>query len=182
MKHPEAIESKLKELNLEPTEYIVLVSVSDQKMALFRGGESIGTYKISTSKKGTGQIENTMQTPLGLHRISEKIGASAASGAIFKAREDTGDICPPDSDAHRGADLILTRILRLEGLEEGHNRGRDRRGQLVDSFKRFIYIHGTNHEEKLGTPASHGCVRMGNADVIDLFSRVPEGTLVWIAS
>lgn len=181
MRYPEVIDSKLKELNLEPTEYLIVVTASDQKLTLFRGGESMTTYSISTSEKGTGQVENTFQTPLGLHRICEKIGASAAPGAIFKAREDTGEIWSAGSGSHEGDDLILTRILRLEGLEEGFNRGRDRRGRLVDSYKRYVYIHGTNHEQKLGTPASHGCVRMANAAVIDLFDKVPEGTLVWIS-
>ena len=182
MKYPKQIEPKLKELKVDPTEYVIVVSVADQKMTLFRGEESIITYTVSTSERGTGQIENTMQTPLGLHRVAEKIGESAAVGAIFKAREDTGQTCPPGAAGRRDEDLILTRILRLEGLEEGLNRGHDRDGRIIDSFKRYIYIHGTNHEEQLGTPASHGCVRMGNLDVIDLFNRIPEGTLVWITS
>jgi L,D-transpeptidase-like protein len=179
MRNPRDYETKLGELRVQPTEYTIMISVPEQTLTLFRAGKNIATYKISTSEKGTGQIENTNQTPLGLHRVSAKIGESAPTGAIFKARENTGEICAPGSDCNE--DLILTRILRLEGLEEGFNKGRDRRGQLVDSFKRYIYIHGTNHEEKLGTPASHGCIRMANADVIELFDKVPDGTLVWIA-
>jgi hypothetical protein len=181
MNPPKEFESKLKELAIKPTKHLLVVNIADQSMTLFEGKESIKTYTVSTSERGIGQLENTMQTPLGLHRISNKIGDKAAICAIFKSREDTGEICPPGSLEHKGEDLILTRILRLEGLEEGFNRGKDGQGRVVDSFQRYVYIHGTNHEEQLGTPASHGCVRMGNLDVLDLFSRVAEGTLVWIS-
>ncbi len=181
MKYPNQVESKMKELGIKPTDYLIVISIHEQKMTLFHKKESIITYTVSTSERGTGQVEDSLQTPLGLHCVADKIGEAAAAGAIFKGREDTGQTCPLGSAERRGEDLILTRILRLKGLEEGFNRGYDREGRIVDSFERFIYIHGTNHEEQLGMPASHGCVRMGNADVIDLFERVPEGTLVWIA-
>jgi hypothetical protein len=181
MKPPKELELKLKSLGLKPTKFMLAVNITDQSMTLFEGKESIKTYTISSSARGTGQVENTNQTPLGLHRISNKIGGSAPICAIFKSREDTGDICPPGSSEHKDEDLILSRILRIEGLEEGFNKGRDTEGRLVDSFERFIYLHGTNREDLLGTPASHGCLRMGNLDVMDLFDRVPEGTLVWIA-
>jgi len=181
MKFPKALETKLKELKIKRTPFVLVVNVADQSLALFQRSESIKTYTVSTSERGTGQLENTFQTPLGLHRVAKKIGEGAASCAIFKERVDTGETCSPGSTEHDGDDLILTRILRLEGVEEGYNRGKDALGRVVDSFDRYVYIHGTNHEDQLGMPRSHGCVRMGNADVIDLFKRVPEGTLVWIA-
>lgn len=180
MNPPKEFESKLKELGIKPTKHLLVVNIADQSMTLFEGKESIKTYTVSTSERGAGQVENTMQTPLGLHKISQKIGASSQPYTIFKSREDTGTTCPPNSPGHGGEDLILTRILRLEGLEEGFNRGKDGQGRVVDSFERYVYIHGTNHEEQLGTPASHGCVRMGNLDVMDLYGHVAEGTLVWI--
>ena len=95
MKYPTQVEPKLKELAIEATEYLIVVSVSEQKVTLFRGEESIMTYSVSTSEKGTGQVENTMQTPLGLHKVAEKIGETAVTGAVFKGRKDTGEICPP---------------------------------------------------------------------------------------
>ena len=114
-----------------------------------------------------------MRTPPGWHRIHARIGEGAPSGAVFVSREATGDRWKGEPEA---ADLILTRILTLEGLEDGVNRGPGH-----DSLERYIYIHGTNHEEELGRPASHGCVRMGNADVIDLFARVAVGDPVVVA-
>lgn len=181
MKFPKALEAKLKELKLTPTKNVLVVNVADQSLTIFQGSESIKTYTVSTSERGTGQVENTFQTPLGLHRVASKIGEGAAPCAIFKARVDTGETCSPASTQHDDEDLILTRILRLEGVDPGFNKGRDAQGRVVDSFERFIYIHGTNHEDQLGMPRSHGCVRMGNEDVVDLFKRVPEGTLVWIS-
>lgn len=129
-------------------------------------------YKASTSVFGCGVRENSLKTPPGVHRIKEKIGAGAPFGRIFKGRVDTGtdwDKCS------REENLILTRILRLEGMEEGINRGAG-----VDSFDRYIYIHGTNREDLLGTPLSHGCIAMGNADVAELYEIVRPGTLVYI--
>ncbi|UCC13153.1 MAG: L,D-transpeptidase [candidate division WOR-3 bacterium] len=130
----------------------------------------IKIYRISTSKFGSGNKANSYMTPLGLHMIVSKIGWNARINTIFKNRRNTGKRARINSG---GKDFITTRILRLKGLEQGKNRGRG-----IDTFKRCIYIHGTPHERKIGSPASHGCVRMTNADIIDLFKRVPRGTLV----
>ena len=142
------------------------VSVGDQCLILTRDGEELRSYPISTSRFGIGTDEGSLKTPLGRFRIAEKIGDGAAPGTIFKARVALG----PDDSLPDTEDFITSRILWLDGLEEENANTRDR----------FIYIHGTKHEDEIGTPASHGCVRMRNADVIELFELVDETTLVVI--
>lgn len=133
-------------------------------------------YPVSTASNGAGEHNGSHCTPRGLHRIADKIGAGAPLCAAFKAREWTGEIWTPELDAaNPGRDWILTRILWLDGLEPGKNKG-----GTVDTHNRYIYIHGTNEEHKLGTPASHGCIRMKNADVAELFDFVDVGTEVRI--
>ena len=146
-------------------------------MYLVEQGQPVGGWVISTAANGTGSEKGSDKTPLGLHKISEKIGDGAPLGAIFKARQNTGKqveiLTAPGADSKD--DYVTSRIMWLEGLEPGVNKGGD-----VDSKERYIYIHGTGEEGKLGTPASHGCIRMKNADVINLFNRVDENTLVYI--
>jgi len=154
-------------------ERLLVVDAGWQRLTLIESGLEIADYPVSTAAAGIGGTENSMRTPPGWHAIHARIGDGAASGTVFESRKPTGA-------SWRGepldADLILTRILTLEGLEDGVNRGPGH-----DSLERYIYIHGTNHEESLGHPASHGCVRMANADVIDLFARVRAGDPVVIA-
>jgi len=134
-------------------------------------------YPVSTATNGAGAQNGSYCTPLGRHRIAEKVGAGASLFSAFKSRQPTGEIWTPELDAaNPGRDWILTRILWLEGMEPGRNQGGE-----VDSYKRFIYIHGTNEEHKLGTPASHGCIRMRNEDVAELFDLVKVGTEVRIS-
>lgn len=134
-------------------------------------------YRVSTALAGLGEEAGSYKTPRGRHRIAEKIGAGAPLFAAFTARVPTGEIWTPDKDADApGRDWILTRILWLYGLEPGRNQGGN-----VDSHARYIYIHGTSEEHRLGTPASHGCVRMANADVAELFGLVDVGDEVHIA-
>ena len=133
-------------------------------------------YPVSTALKGPGELSGSHCTPRGLHRIAEKIGAGAPLYSVFKARQPTGEIWTPELDArYPDRDWILTRILWLAGQEPGRNQG----GQ-VDTYDRYIYIHGTSEEHRLGTPVSHGCIRMSNSDVLDLFDRVAIGTAVRI--
>jgi UDP-N-acetylmuramate--alanine ligase len=129
-------------------------------------------FAISTSRFGIGNQEGSFKTPDGIHRICEKIGAGAPLCRIFKDRCDTGFIWTPEINE---GNLILTRILRLEGLEDGINKGAG-----IDSFERYIYIHGTNLEAYIGTPISHGCICMRNNDIIELFDIIEEGTIVYI--
>ncbi|WGZ91470.1 MAG: L,D-transpeptidase [Candidatus Thiocaldithrix dubininis] len=156
---------------------LLIVDAGAQRMYLVEQGQPVGGWVISTAANGTGSEKGSDKTPLGLHKISEKIGDGAPLGAIFKARQNTGKqveiLTAPGADSKD--DYVTSRIMWLEGLEPGVNKGGD-----VDSKERYIYIHGTGEEGKLGTPASHGCIRMKNADVINLFNRVDENTLVYI--
>jgi len=132
----------------------------------------VNEFRISTSKSGIGQIKDSNKTPLGLHRIAEKIGDGCEAGTVFKNREVVGhlrDGLPLES--------ITTRILWLDGLEEGFNRGGN-----VDTHSRHIYIHGIGDQTTLGRPASLGCIHLSDADLIPLYGLLPIGTLVWISA
>lgn len=190
---PQVFLEKLQELDLSETSRVLIISVSEQKMTLLESHQSIAEYSISTARNGIGQKVNSYQTPLGLHRIKEKIGQDFPVGAIFESREWNKNIWTPasipssDEDIESSNnktipsdDLITSRILWLEGLEPGRNMGCDSEGVLVDSYQRYIYIHGTNHEDQIGKPSSKGCIRMLNSEMITLFDRVKEGDLVWI--
>lgn len=149
--------------------------VSVERQALFgieKGGVRF-VYSCSTAAKGTGNKVNSNQTPLGWHRIDERIGSGLPLGAVFDERVFTGEVWTPDSPTAK--DLILTRIMWLRGLEDGVNAGPG-----IDSHDRYIYIHGTPAEARLGCPASHGCIRLSNRHAADLFDRTAEGTLVLI--
>ncbi|MCL2690534.1 MAG: L,D-transpeptidase, partial [Chitinispirillia bacterium] len=159
-------------LNLKKPDSFICVSIEQQTLYYYQKSILAATFTISTSSYGIGNKEGSNKTPLGLHRIENKIGEDAAPWTIFKSRENTGVIWQPGMNDEN---QILSRILRLRGLEEGVNAGAG-----IDSYDRYIYIHGTNHEEKLGTPMSHGCVCMKNDDIIKMFHIVKEGTLVYI--
>lgn len=163
---------KLRPFLSSPDEPYIVQSIEEQSLFICNRGGIVEQYDASTSRFGNGNRENSYKTPAGLHRIKEKIGSAASWGRVFKGRVDTGidwDGCSIEDN------LILTRILRLEGLEERINKG-----EGVDSYNRFIYIHGTNWEDLVGTPLSHGCIVLRNIDVVRLFDRVKEGTLVYI--
>lgn len=145
----------------------MIVSVRDQKMVLLRDNEPVKTYKISTSKFGLGDSPGTNRTPLGRMEVAEKIGCGQPAGAVFKSRRPTGEILKPNAP---GRDPIVSRILWLKGTES-YNR---------NAFKRYIYIHGTPEVNRLGMPASYGCIRMGTKDVIDLYNRVGVGADVYV--
>ena len=142
------------------------ISIREQLLRLKRGDQTLRTYPISSSRFGLGSEEGSMKTPLGKFSVAEKIGHDAAPGTIFKARVALG----PDDPLPDTEDFITSRILWLEGLDENNANTRDR----------FIYIHGTKHEDKIGQPDSHGCIRMRNDDVIELFDLVDETTPVVI--
>jgi lipoprotein-anchoring transpeptidase ErfK/SrfK len=142
------------------------VDVARQTLDVLRGELIEKTYIISTSRFGLGTEPGSYRTPLGRFQISEKFGHDAPLGAIFKSRLPTGEISPQGGEE----DLVLTRILWLDGLDADN----------ANSKARYIYIHGTNQEARLGTPASHGCVRMANADIAELFPLLPEGTFLEI--
>ncbi|MBI4667873.1 MAG: L,D-transpeptidase [Elusimicrobia bacterium] len=154
-----------------PVNYL-LVDVKSQTLFLIHGQKVKAVYPISTSKFGTGSRKNSFKTPLGIHQIVKKIGANAPWGRIFKDRRDMGKNWDGQTT---DKNLILSRILRLAGLEPGINQG-----GKIDTFKRYIYIHGTNHEQSISKPASHGCILMKNKDIIELFDKIPEKTIAII--
>jgi lipoprotein-anchoring transpeptidase ErfK/SrfK len=134
------------------------------------------TYRISSSKYGIGSRAGSNKTPLGVHRIAEKIGSNAEPNTIFAGRKNTGKLATIIKDSvDVQADDVTSRILWLDGLEPGVNKGKG-----IDSHSRYIYIHGTPEEGLIGTPASHGCIRMYNRDIIELFDLVKVGTLVLV--
>ncbi len=157
----------------------VWVDVATQRFVLLRGTQVVWVTTCATGAAGTGQRINSLQTPLGWHEVGRKIGGDAPWGQVFRGRVPTGEIWQPGMDTTE--DLVLTRILWLDGLEPGFNQGTNAEGVVVDSRRRYIYIHGTNGEADLGTPSSHGCVRLSNDDVIEAYARIPEGTLVLIS-
>lgn len=144
---------------------LIVISIPLQRLFLLEGGKVKASFPVSTSKFGVGSEENSFKTPLGLHRISEKIGKGVPVGTVFVGRKPSAD--PPHPDA------ITSRILRLEGLEEGVNRGGN-----VDTLSRLIYIHGTS--SPVGVPLSKGCIRMSDKDITKLFEMVDEGNFVLI--
>ena len=167
----EACLSTCDKLGIAPTDYILTVNISEQTVSLFEDNKFVKKFVCSTSRFGIGQIEDSNCTPLGLHRIAQKIGGGEPAGTVFKAREIIGHTSQPEfADAK-----ITTRILWLEGLEPGFNQGGN-----VDSHARYIYIHGTGDQATIGRPASFGCIHLADADMISLFDLLPSGTLVWI--
>lgn len=159
------------QLGIEPSQLVLMVDVRHQTISVFEQDKFVKQLPCSTSRFGIGQIEGSNRTPLGLHRIAEKIGAGEPTGTVFKSRRKIGHTSQPEfADAK-----ITTRILWLEGLEPGFNRGGN-----VDSHARYIYIHGTADQTSIGKPASCGCIHLADADLIPLFDLLPGGTLVWI--
>jgi L,D-transpeptidase YbiS len=142
------------------------ISVRAQELTLKRGRENVAKYPVSTSRFGLGSKEGSMKTPTGRFRIAETIGAGMPLGTVFKSRRPV----KATKKLLREEDLIMTRILWLDGLD----------ARNANTRERFIYIHGTNHEENIGEPASHGCIRMRNADLAELFEFVEAGTPVVI--
>ena len=149
----------------------IKISIKDQKLYLISNDSTAKEYDISTSKYGVGNESNSNKTPLGKHKIKNMYGKDAALGTIFKGRANTGKIATINTDSvFRETDLVTTRIMWLDGKEESNK----------NSYLRYIYIHGTPEEGLIGTPSSHGCIRMKNSDVIELFEKVKIGTVVEI--
>jgi hypothetical protein len=171
-KIPEACLTTAWRLHVTPTTYLLTVDISRQTVSLFENGAFMKKYRCSTSRFGIGQVQNSNGTPLGLHRLAEKIGDGEPAGTIFKNREIVGHV----SELGVKAGRITTRIMWLEGLEPGFNQGGN-----VDTHARYIYIHGTGDQKSLGRPDSHGCIHLADPDLISLFDLLPGGTLVWIS-
>ena len=156
---------------------LLLINISRQRLYHVQNSRLCDTYKISSAFNGTGNANNSGKTPLGAHFIKEKIGKDAPFGSQFKGRQLTGYVPKILTSANQKSDVdnITSRILWLSGLEPTINTG-----DGIDSYSRYIYIHGTDEEGRLGTPASHGCIRMSNQAIIDLFPIVTTSTLVYI--
>ena len=162
--------------NYENLNTLLYVDIESQSLLHIKKGTVLKVYNISSSAYGTGSKENSFKTPLGKHEIYKKLGSNLPENAILKGRVWNGAIAdiikdPIDTDF----DHVTSRILWLDGLEEGLNKGKG-----IDSRRRFIYIHGTAEEGLIGKPASDGCIRMYNDDVIELFDLVDEKAQVWI--
>lgn len=162
---------------METPNFYLRVSMARQCLDVMRDGRTTLSYPVSTAKNGAGEQRGSERTPRGWHRIRAKIGAGMPLGAVFVGRRFTGEIHDAELETlHPQRDWILTRILWLGGLEPGKNRYGE-----VDSAWRYIYIHGSPDRGVTGVPASHGCIRMKNSDVADLFERVPAGLPVFIS-
>jgi lipoprotein-anchoring transpeptidase ErfK/SrfK len=152
----------------------ICIDLAQQRLYLPRFNK---TYVISSGKNGIGETENSGKTPRGWHQVAEKFGENMPIHSVFVARQATGEIYTPTlASEFPQRDWILSRILWLKGLEEGFNCG-----QGCDTYQRYIYIHGTPDTEPMGTPMSHGCIRMYNADVIELFDLIPNHAVVYIS-
>ena len=152
---------------------MLLVRIAASTLQFYDKRQLVKSYTISTSRRPPSNIKNSFGTPRGLHEIAERIGGEQPIGMVFKSRVPTGRHyreVPGDNP-----DLVTSRILWLRGLEPGVNRGGD-----VDTYERYVYVHGTNHEDRIGEPLSGGCVVMRNADIIELHERVRAGDWVWI--
>ncbi len=145
------------------------ISLADQTLTLQDGDTVLHTWPVSTSKFGPGTEEGSFRTPLGQFAVREKFGEGKPVLTIFRSREPDGVWSPDDPT---DADLVLTRILRLDGLDADN----------ANTYERYIYIHGTNHEDTIGSPASQGCIRMHNDHILDLYDRTPPGTPVRIGA
>lgn len=152
-----------------------IISIILQKMALVRDDKLEQIYKVSTSKLPPSCQADSYGTPTGLHAAADKIGSGEAEGMVFKGRLPIGHFSE-FSKQEQASNLITTRIIRLRGLEPGHNQGPN-----CDSYARYIYMHGSNHEDRIGQPFSGGCIEMFNADILEIFDVINEGDLVWIS-
>lgn len=161
----------------DPSTAKIRVSLSRQVLEVHVAGELAASYLVSTAANGAGSQADSNCTPTGLHRVRIKIGGQCQAGAVFVARRPTGEHYTDALGAqYPDRDWILSRILWLDGLEPGVNRC-----GAVDTLRRFIYIHGTADQANIGKPRSHGCIRMRNDDVIDLFERIDVNDRVLIA-
>jgi hypothetical protein len=164
--------------NYISTDYseLLFVSIKNQKMYHIKECEIVKQYTISSSEYGIGSEAGSNKTPLGLHKVKEKYGTKTPINGRMIGRVFYGQLATIYKDKTKSkTDDVTSRIFWLEGLEKGKNKG-----EGIDSYKRYIYIHGTSEEGRLGTPASHGCIRMKNKEVIDLYKIIEVGTLVLI--
>lgn len=169
------ITKALETRQLTSTDPLIGVSISQQRCYFFKSNLCRRVYGISTSRNPPSEIQDSGGTPRGFHEIVEKIGEDQPEGTVFRGRQPVGKHYLEMKPEERESNLITSRILWLQGLEPGTNQGPG-----VDSKERYIYFHGTNHEERIGKPFSGGCVEFTNADILELFRETPLQTLVYI--
>ena len=161
---------------MQPGPFTISVSIDEQRLLLLEAGRIVMDVAVSTAANGPGEIMHSECTPRGRHIIRARIGEGCPANTVFVGRRPTGERYTPElRQEYPERDWMLTRILWLSGLETGKNRSGD-----VDSMRRYIYIHGCPDEDPMGTPSSHGCIKMRNAEVIKLFDLVPVGTPVLV--
>ena len=166
----------MSDINKQPNEKIIDIDINKQRLTLFEGDTVIAHYAVSTAKNGVGQQYGSECTPSGWHTIRAKIGTSTKENTVFVGRRETGEVFSEElKQQHPERDWILTRILWLRGMETGKNRGGE-----VDTMRRYIYIHGCPDSDSFSTPSSHGCVKVRNKDIIELFNNINAGTRVLI--
>ncbi|MBC7367303.1 MAG: L,D-transpeptidase [Undibacterium sp.] len=162
-------------LGIKPADRVLLVRISTATLQFYRHADLVKSYTISTSKRPPSNVKDSLGTPRGLHEVAERIGAGQPPGMVFKSRIPTGHHYNELPDASVNDDLITSRILWLRGLEAGMNLGGN-----VDTHSRYVYLHGTNHEARIGEPLSSGCVLMRNLDIVELYEEVRRGDHVLI--
>jgi hypothetical protein len=162
-------------LGIKPTERVLFVRIGTQILQFYRAGQLVRSHLASTSKRPPSNVKGSLGTPRGLHEIAERVGAGQPPGTVFKSRVATGHHFSEWPEGQETDNLITSRILWLRGLEAQVNSGGE-----VDTYNRYIYIHGTNHEEGIGTPMSAGCVWMRNLEIVELYDEVRAGDLVMI--
>jgi hypothetical protein len=160
-------------LGIKSSERALIVRIGASTLQFYRSGALVRSYAVSTSRRPPSNVKNSLGTPLGLHEIAERIGAGQPAGMVFDSRVPTGRHFSETPDPN--ANLVTTRILWLRGLEPGVNLGGE-----VDTYERYIYIHGTNREDRIGAPQSGGCVLMRNVEIIELYDQVRAGDPVFI--
>ncbi|MEM7671802.1 MAG: L,D-transpeptidase [Verrucomicrobiota bacterium] len=173
---PRWIQSRCQDLSQEIPQDILWVSIPEQRLRHYHNQDLENVYTISTSKAPPSCIENSFGTPTGMHIVADKIGEGANAGTIFESRVPTRHVSDLSPDEQR-KNYVTTRIMRMRGLEPGHNAGPGR-----DTYDRYVYIHGTNHPERIGKPFSGGCVELKDSDVILLFSKIDTGAIVAISA
>ncbi len=173
----ELVNKSCERLGIKPADRLLLVSISAQTLQFFRRGELVRAVPVSTSAKPPSNVKDSLGTPRGLHEIAERIGGEQPLGMVFKGRRPTGKHFLEHED---NGNLITSRILWLRGLEPGVNAGENSAGQVVDTYARYVYIHGTNREDLIGRPQSAGCVLLSNRDMVALYDEVRVGDHVLI--
>jgi hypothetical protein len=173
----EQVTKTCERLGIKPADRILYVRRDSHTLQLYVNGQLVKAYTISTSKKPPSNIKGSLGTPDGLHEIAERIGGEQPCGMVFRSRIPTGQHFSEVPPSEIDGGLITSRILWLRGLEPGRNLGGD-----VDTYERYVYVHGTNHESRIGEPLSSGCVLLRNLDMIELYEQVRVGDQVFIVT